>query len=184
MPLQNRWRTEHLRSILPEKYKVDRVTMYNHEPDGYVCPFCKIIQQAADPALTGMVWRGESAAAFLGLARWKNNPVDVVVIPNKHYENLYDLPVEFAPALQRITRAVALALKAVYGCDGISTRQHNEPAGNQDVWHYHIHVTPRFLDDDFYRSNKIEFLEDQRLREAGRLRQYLVEHQQEITLEK
>lgn len=45
---------------------------------------------------------------------------------------------------------MALALKQIYGCDGISTRQHNEPSGSQDVWHYHEHVTPRFLNDALY----------------------------------
>jgi len=32
-------------------------------------------------------------------------------------------------------RRVALAMKQAYACNGVSTRQHNEPAGNQDVFH-------------------------------------------------
>jgi len=35
-----------------------------------------------------------------------------------------------------------MALRAAYGCEGTSTRHYNEPAGNQDVWHIHIHVFP------------------------------------------
>lgn len=46
----------------------------------------------------------------------------------------------------------ALALKAALSCDGISTRQQNEPAGDQDVWHYHVHVFPRYADDGLYGS--------------------------------
>jgi histidine triad (HIT) family protein len=88
------------------------------------------------------------------------------------------------PELHRIARAVALTLKAVYDCDGISTRQHNEPAGGQDVWHYHVHVTPRFMDDDFYKSKGIEFPEELRLQEANRLRKYMAEHQQDILFDK
>ncbi len=49
-------------------------------------------------------------------------------------------------------RAVALALKAAYGCDRVSTRQHNEPAGGQDVWPYHLHVFPRYPGDGLYGS--------------------------------
>ena len=48
------------------------------------------------------------------------------------------------------TQRVAIAMKAAFKCEGVSTRQHNESAGNQDMWHYHVHVTPRFKDDDFY----------------------------------
>jgi histidine triad (HIT) family protein len=38
----------------------------------------------------------------------------------------------------------------IYGCPGISTRQHNGPEGNQDVWHYHLHVFPRYAKNDLY----------------------------------
>ena len=41
-------------------------------------------------------------------------------------------------------------MKAAYGCPGISTCQHNEPAGGQDVWHFHVHVFPRYLEDNLY----------------------------------
>jgi diadenosine tetraphosphate (Ap4A) HIT family hydrolase len=41
-------------------------------------------------------------------------------------------------------------LRISTGCTGISTRQHNEPDGKQDVWHLHVHVTPRFKDDQLY----------------------------------
>lgn len=41
-------------------------------------------------------------------------------------------------------------MKKAFSCDGASTRQHNEPAGNQDVWQYHVHITPRYGNDDFY----------------------------------
>jgi histidine triad (HIT) family protein len=38
-------------------------------------------------------------------------------------------------------------MKAIDGCDDISTRQHNEPAGNQDFWHDHWHILSRYIDD-------------------------------------
>jgi histidine triad (HIT) family protein len=157
--------------------------MFTHEPDGYVCPFCRIIRLTNDSALSDIVCQTKAITAFLGLDRWAYNPVDVLVVPNEHYENLYSLPFSVVPDLHRATRTVALALKAVYQCDGISTRQHNEPAGDQDVWHYHVHVTPRFTDDVFYRSKKVEFPEEQRLHEASRLQRYIAEHQKETLCE-
>ena len=57
--------------------------------------------------------------------------------------------------LLEAAQAAALAMKQAYGCHGVSTRQHNEPAGNQEVWHYHLHVFPRYAGDDLYlRSNE------------------------------
>ena len=57
--------------------------------------------------------------------------------------------------LQRIAlmaQQVALAMKRAWAPEGVSTRQHNEPAGNQHVWHYHLHVFPRFEGDMLYRQ--------------------------------
>jgi histidine triad (HIT) family protein len=47
-------------------------------------------------------------------------------------------------------------MRTAFACDGITTRQNNEPAGGQDVWHLHVHVIPRHdsdgLDHDAKRS--------------------------------
>jgi len=62
----------------------------------------------------------------------------------------------------------------VDGCDGVSTRQHNEPAGNQDTWHYHVHVFPRYIDDGLYAAKPYPdyVTADQRWPYADRLRAY------------
>ena len=52
------------------------------------------------------------------------------------------------------SKRVAIALKETYKCDGVSTRQHNEPAGNQDVWHFHLHVFPRYTGDKLYLNHE------------------------------
>jgi histidine triad (HIT) family protein len=55
-------------------------------------------------------------------------------------------------AVHDVVRRIAIAMRSAYGCDGVSTRQHNEPAGNQDAWHYHVHVFPRYAGDGLYAS--------------------------------
>jgi histidine triad (HIT) family protein len=71
-------------------------------------------------------------------------------VPNAHYENLSDLPSRYGHAIHDLAREVAIAIRQTYCCDGTSLRQHNEPAGNQDRWHYHMHVFPRYAGDDLY----------------------------------
>jgi histidine triad (HIT) family protein len=128
--------------------------VFNHAPEGYVCPFCLILGQSWGEELrtraTDVVWRDDEVTAFIASDQWPNNPGHVVVIPNQHFENIYDLPIGAATAIHACVRSVALAMKAAYGCDGTSTRQHNEPAGNQVVWHYHVHVFPRYESDELY----------------------------------
>jgi histidine triad (HIT) family protein len=64
-------------------------------------------------------------------------------------------------------------MKKVYTCDGVSTRQHNEPAGNQDVWHYHLHVTPRYENDNFYSTQRQLMVSSERAKHAEALKNSL-----------
>jgi histidine triad (HIT) family protein len=151
--------------------------MHNHAPTDYTCPFCRILNQAKDSLeSTDVIFQDANVTAFLGLGRWEKNPVDVLIVPNRHIENLYDLPQELVLPLHNLTRGVALALKSVFQCEGISTRQHNEPAGDQDVWHYHVHVTPRFTGDRFYENHKVPFPEVERIAIAEKLRDFISEN--------
>lgn len=131
--------------------------MFNHEPPGYRCPFC-VVQAGGDDVLIGppdIVAETPVAFAVMSIRWWPMNRGHVLVVPRRHYENLYDLPPADGHAVHDLTRAVAIALRDTYGCDGVSTRQHNEPAGNQDVWHYHLHVFPRYHGDDLYHSRPL-----------------------------
>jgi histidine triad (HIT) family protein len=130
--------------------------MYNHEPKGYICPLCQIAK--GEETNIGsqeetVLFRDEFITAFVA-GKWRrSNPGHVIIIPNAHLENIYDFPEELGHRIFDLSKKMALALKKAYGCDGVSTRQHNEPAGNQDVWHFHLHVVPRFEGDRFYQNH-------------------------------
>lgn len=98
-----------------------------------------------------------------------------MIVPNRHYENLYELPVAYAAAIHSAAQQIARALRHTYSCDGISTRQHNEPGGNQDVWHYHLHVFPRYHNDQLYEltPQRRYTLPEERLPYAERVRAWL-----------
>jgi histidine triad (HIT) family protein len=157
--------------------------MYNHEPEGYLCPFCSLIRgfesEHVYSVQSDIVYRDEMVTALVGSHQWPNNHGNVIIVPNEHFENIYDLPVHYAAHIHRVARMIALAFKNVYGCDGMSTRQHNEPAGNQDVWHYHLHVTPRYAGDQFYESRRELMPADERAGHAQRLRSFLARERQE-----
>lgn len=130
--------------------------MYNHAPENYRCPFCLLArrEENADDysRLSDIVYQDEWVAAFVASHQYARNEPNILVIPNAHYENIFDLPPALGAAIYRVARRIAFALKRAYACDGISTRQHNEPGGSQDVWHFHLHVTPRFANDWFYQD--------------------------------
>ncbi len=150
--------------------------MYNHQPPDYQCPFCKIAQGGEDNHTNqnDIVYRNESVTAFISPKWWAENPGHVIVIPNTHFENIYDTPDDALSEIYRIVKQIALAMKQEYKCDGVSTRQHNEPSGNQDVWHFHAHVFPRYPNDHLYLNHeKTEFVDAvSRLKFADMLRGY------------
>ena len=127
----------------------------SHAPAAYDCPFCAIVGGADNPPWTistDVILRTDACTAWIGSRWWENNPGHVLVLPNEHVENMYALPQDLAGDVHEAARQIALAMKKEYDCPGISTRQHNEPAGYQDVWHYHLHVFPRYEDDNLYGS--------------------------------
>lgn len=127
----------------------------HHAPSGYECTFCTIAGggDSASTSQDHVVYRSDDMTAFVASHWWPANPGHVLVIPNQHVENIYEFPTELGGSLMAAVQRVAVAMKTAYACDGISTRQHNEPAGNQDVWHFHQHVFPRWEGDRLYERH-------------------------------
>lgn len=150
--------------------------MYNHEPENYICPFCLVAKSIENEhVLTkkyDVIYSDNDITAFIGAGGFEKNKGHVIIIPNEHYENIYDLPRDLSHVIHDFEKEVAIAFKKVYGCDGVSSRQHNEPCGNQDVWHYHLHVFPRYKDDNLYLSERKLFDPEERRTYAERLRKY------------
>ncbi|ADB34671.1 histidine triad (HIT) protein [Kribbella flavida DSM 17836] len=131
--------------------------MFNHAPPDYTCPFC-LLATGGENHLTkqqDVVRRTDRALAFVASRWWPNNRGHVLVVPTTHHENLYDLPRPDGHAVHDLVQEVAIAIRSTYGCAGISTRQHNEPAGYQDAWHYHVHVFPRYEGDNLYTTRHL-----------------------------
>jgi histidine triad (HIT) family protein len=145
----------------------------SHAPAGYVCPFCAIVRGDDNLPWTvqrDVVLRTPATTAWIGSRWWENNAGHVIVVPNEHVENIYALRAGLAGEIHETARAVAFALKVAYGCDGVSTRQHNEPGGQQEVWHYHLHVFPRWEGDGLYGSPWRDTEPAERVEYADRLR--------------
>ena len=151
--------------------------MYNHAPENYACPFCLLIAGISNEHVQSVpddiVYHDSSVTAFIGSGQWKNNHGNTIIVPNEHFENIYDLPISYAQDIHRVARLLAITMKAVYGCDGVSTRQHNEPGGSQDVWHYHLHVTPRYHGDNYYATPRESMPVHERAVHAGKIRMHL-----------
>lgn len=119
------------------------------------CPLCYLVNKTNDadfPILreTDIVLQNElitvSVAAF-----WPDEKEGyLIVIPNNHYPTIYDTPDYVIKEMIRVTKKMSQIVKAINNCGGITIIQNNESAGGQNVNHIHIHIYPRYKDDDFY----------------------------------
>lgn len=153
--------------------------MISHEPKDYLCPFCDWLNgnETEYKQNSDTVYQDNNVTAFIAPKWWANNPGHVIVIPNHHYENLYSITDEALSQVYAAVKKVGVAIREVYDCTGVSTRQHNEPDGNQDVWHFHVHIYPRHKDDRLYQNhdNKRFVSPEERKPYAAKLKKYLEE---------
>jgi histidine triad (HIT) family protein len=148
-----------------------------HEPRDYDCPFCRFARgvETERNRFDDIVWRDALTMAFVAPKWWPRNHGHVIVVPLDHVENIYAIDDALLGAVFATARRVAIALKEAYGCGGTSMRQHNEPAGNQDVWHLHVHVFPRYDGDGLYVRHEEQHWTDpeERAPYAAKLRETL-----------
>lgn len=154
--------------------------MYNHAPKNYICPLCLTINGIESPDTmmkqADIFYRDNLVMAAINSKFVGNNPGHVIIVPLKHYENIYDLPTAGANQIMKIAKELALALKTVRKCDGVMLQQNNEPASGQHAFHYHLHLFPRFNGDELskYMAEVRVSEPEERTPYASALREHLI----------
>ena len=109
------------------------------------CIFCKII----NGEVPGYILDGnEYVIVFLSK---ENHPL---IVPKKHIPDIYSLDNELGAEVMRESIKIAKAVKRGLKCDGVYVTQANEPAAGQDVFHYHMHIYPRWNDSRQWESDE------------------------------
>ena len=71
-----------------------------------------------------------------------------LIIPKQHFDDLFQVDDEVAAKIMPLAKKIAAAVKKVTGCDGVNVLQNNGLAAGQTVFHIHVHIIPRFNDDE------------------------------------
>jgi len=91
------------------------------------------------------IYEDEQTLAFMDIN--PAAPGHTLVICKEEYPDLFEIPPETLAAVARTTRHVARAIRAALQPDGLSIIQNNGAAAGQVVFHYHVHLIPRWEDD-------------------------------------
>jgi diadenosine tetraphosphate (Ap4A) HIT family hydrolase len=126
------------------------------------CEFCAIVKGIKHAEI---IYEDEIIISFLDI-----DPVNyghTLIVPKNHYSNLGDLPDFVATHIMSRSKYVADQLQKALNPDGITIMQNN--GCFNDIGHYHMHIVPRYVDDNFKWIYPKLDRSSNRLREFGNL---------------
>lgn len=106
------------------------------------CIFCKIANGEI-PSAT--LYEDEDFRVILDLGPASRG--HSLILPKKHAANLFELPDETAAKVLTIAKKVGNVLKEGLHADGLNLVQNNGEAAGQTVFHFHMHIIPRYAED-------------------------------------
>ena len=106
------------------------------------CIFCKI---AGGEIPSSTVYEDEDFRVILDLGPATKG--HALILPKNHFANLFEIPEDMDAKAFILAKKIAKKMKDVFGCDGVNIVQNNGVAAGQTVFHFHIHLIPRYEGD-------------------------------------
>ena len=106
------------------------------------CIFCKIANGEI-PSAT--LYEDEDFRVILDLGPATKG--HALILPKNHFANLFEIPEDMDAKAFILAKKIAKKMKDVFGCDGVNIVQNNGVAAGQTVFHFHIHLIPRYEGD-------------------------------------
>ena len=107
------------------------------------CIFCKII---AGEIPASKVYEDEHVLAFLDISQV--TPGHTLIIPKEHYRTILEMNTESASQLFAKVPEIANKILRATGAKGMNIMNNTEEIAGQTVFHTHIHLAPRYGQDD------------------------------------
>lgn len=106
------------------------------------CIFCKL---ANGEIPTATLYEDNDFRVILDLGPASKG--HALILPKEHYDNLYELDDETASKVLVLAKKMITRMTKALGCDGYNLVQNNGEAAGQTVHHFHLHLIPRYKDD-------------------------------------
>lgn len=106
------------------------------------CPFCEIVDGRRPQEI---VAAGSAIVAFL--CEPPATPGHVLIVPRRHRSDIWDVDHAELTETVELARVLARAMRDRLGADGVNLRQNSGKRAGQDVFHFHLHIVPRYEDD-------------------------------------
>lgn len=123
------------------------------------CIFCKIANGEI-PSAT--IYEDDDFRVILDLGPATKG--HALILPKSHYKNLYELPDATAADVMKLAKKMAAQMTEKLGCDGFNLVQNNNEVAGQTVFHFHMHLIPRYKgdkNDDILKYTPLELSDDE-----------------------
>ena len=106
------------------------------------CIFCKL---ANGDIPTNKIYEDSNFTVILDASPATKG--HALILPKEHYANLFELPDELAQKAIVLAKKIATDMKQKLNCDGVNIVQNNGETAGQTVFHFHMHIIPRYKED-------------------------------------
>lgn len=106
------------------------------------CIFCKI---AAGEIPSATLYEDHDFRVIMDIEPASKG--HALILPKEHYANLYELSDELAAKVLVLAKKMVTVLTEILGCDGYNIVQNNGTVAGQTVFHFHMHLIPRYEGD-------------------------------------
>ncbi len=107
------------------------------------CIFCKL---ANGDIPTNSIYEDDNFKVILDNAPATKG--HALILPKSHYKNLYEIPEDTAAEVMKLAKKMAVSMTEKLGCEGFNLLQNNNEVAGQTVFHFHMHLIPRYADDN------------------------------------
>lgn len=123
------------------------------------CIFCKL---ASGEIPTNTIYEDEQFRVILDAAPASKG--HALILPKEHYANLYEIDEEVAGNAMKLAKRLVIKMTDALKCDGFNLVQNNGEVAGQTVFHFHLHLIPRYKgmkNDDILTWNHENFTEEE-----------------------
>ncbi len=107
------------------------------------CIFCKLANGVFP---TNSIYEDENFNVILDVSPATKG--HALILPKEHYADIYEIPAELLAEAIKIAQKVIKHTTPILGCDGYNVLQNNGTAAGQTVFHFHLHLIPRYTEEE------------------------------------
>ncbi len=110
------------------------------------CIFCKISEKIIP---SNLIYEDDDVIAFLDISQTTKG--HTLVISKEHYDNFLTTPKEIMHKVMDVAQRIGQAQIMMLGAKGVNILSNVNKEAGQSVYHFHVHVIPRYISDEGFR---------------------------------